>query len=287
MPGWLWIVFILAALVFLAVRSFYNRFRVMCRRTREELAEFLREEYPGLEVLREVRGNLVIRCRDEERVWEMADLYSSVARLPGMGQDPEARRRVYRQAARMLWAPKVDGPLTRADHGALIKPLLLPADGAAPTLPAGTLAEVVPELGLKRAYVVDVPEGGRYLTEQDRESLGLNPAELYELALTNLGQDFPRDVLTSPLKAHSGSALQLTDGFDAARLLLLPRQLKPDEALIAVIPHRDLLLLLPASIVDEPRQLAQGVETLAGDHHPALLRTPVRVTRAGFQLLGQ
>jgi hypothetical protein len=286
MPGWLWGVLITAGLLFLAVRSFYQRFRGMCRRTREELTALLHQDYPDVSVLREERGNLVIRCEGEgeERVWEMADLYSAVARLPGMGQDSQARHRLYQQAARNMCAPKVDGPLTLSKHGALIKPQLLPPDGAeAPR--AAILSTEVPGLELAMAYTVDVPHGSRYLTEQDRSDLGLSAAELHELAYSNLGREFPDDLLTQPLSGNSGSALQLADGFDAARLLLLPGKLKPGEALIAVIPHRDMLLLLPASMQDEPDRLSQGLEMLACDEHPALLRRPIRVTPAGFQIL--
>lgn len=284
MPGWLWVVLALLALLFLKARSFITRFRRMCRRTRDELTDLARQEYPAVQVLREERGNLVVRCGEEERVWELADLYSRVAKLPGMGTDPDARRRLYRQEARTMFAPKVDGPLTRALHGALIKPQLLPPDGA-DSLPAGILSVPVPGLGLKMAYVVDVPQGGRYLTEQDREELAFSPTELQELALANLGQEFPRDLLAQPLTANSGSALQFADGFDAARILLLPSQLRPGEALIAMIPHRDLLLLLPAAMEEDPDRLAQGLDLLDNEHHPALLRQPVRVTPEGFQAL--
>jgi hypothetical protein len=286
MPGWLWVVLLVVTLLFLAARSFYTRFRGMCRRTREEVTELVRRDYPDVEVLREERGNLVVRCGGEERVWEMAELYSRVAQLPGMGADPQARRRLYQQAARLMFAPKVDGPLNRAQHGALIKPLLLPADAAEEPPLAAILSSELPELGLKLAYVVDAPPGNRFLTEQDREDLGHSHAELHELALANLGRDFPRDLLTQPLTANNGSALQFSDGFDAARLLLLPRHLQPGQSLLALIPHRDLLLLLPGAMADEPDRIKQGLEALACEDHPALLRQAVRVTSEGFQRLG-
>lgn len=285
MPGWLWPVLLVVALLFFAARSFYTRFRRMCRRTREELTELVRRDYPEVEVLREERGNLVVRCGGEERVWEMAELYSRVAQLPEMGADPPARRRLYQQAARLMFAPKVDGPLNRAEHGALIKPLLLPAEGAeAPPL-ATILSTEVLDLGLKLAYVVDAPPGNRFLTEQDREDLGLSSAELHDLALANLGRDFPSDLLTQPLTANNGSALQFSDGFDAARLLLLPRHLQRGQAVLALIPHRDLLLLLPGAMADDPDRIKQGLEALACEDHPALLRQAVRVTSEGFQRL--
>lgn len=284
MPGWLWVVLAVVVLLFLAVRSFYARFRGMCRRTREEVTQLVQRDYPLVQVLREERGNLVVQHNGEERVWEMAELYSSVARLPGMGADPAGRQRLYQQAARAMFAPKVEGPLSRAEHGGLIKPQLLPPGGLA-SLPTAILHEEIPGLGLMLAYVVDAPPGNRYLTEQDRADLGLSPDELHALALANLGRDFPRDVLAQPLTANSGSALQLSDGFDAARLLLLPGNLGPGETLLALVPHRDMLLLLPASMEDEPERLRQGVEMLTCEHHSALLQQPVRVSSDGFQRL--
>jgi hypothetical protein len=286
MPGWLWVVLPVVTLLFLAARSFYTRFRRMCRRTREELTDLVRRDYPDVEVLREERGNLVVRCGGEERVWELAELYSRVARLPEMGIDPQARRRLYLQAARLMFAPKVDGPLNRAEHGALIKPLLLPADGAESPPLAAILSTEVPDLGLKVAYVVDAPPGNRFLTEQDREDLGLSDTELHDLALANLGRDFPSDFLTQPLMANNGSALQFSDGFDAARLLLLPEHLQPGQSLLALAPHRDLLVLLPGAMADDPDRVQQGLEALGCEDHPALLRQAVRVTSEGFQRLG-
>lgn len=286
MPGWLWVVFILAALLFIAVRSFYARFRGVCRRTREELQDLLRRDYPGVEVLREERGDLVVRSGNQEQVWEMADLYSAVAQLPGMGQDPQARQRLYQHAARTMFAPKSDEPLDRERHGALIKPQLLPPDGSEEVPVDLIRSPEVPGLGLKLGYVVDAPGGPRYLTEQDRLNLGIKPSELHDLAVANLAKGFPHDLLSQPLTANSGSAIQFSDGFDAARLLLLPGHLQAGEAVLALVPHRDMLMLLPEAMQDDPGSFRQVLQLLACDGHPPLLRQPVRVTSAGFQLLG-
>jgi len=284
MPGWPWVLFILTVLL-IGVRSFYTRFRGVCRRTREELQELLRRDYPGVEVLREERGDLIVRSGAQEQVWEMADLYSAVAQLPGMGRDPQARQRLYQQAARTMFAPKMEEPLDRERHGALIKPQLLPPDGSDGVPVSPIQSAELPGLGLKLGYVVDVPGGPRYLTEQDRMTLGLSPRELHDLALTNLARDFPRDLIIQPLRANTGSAIQFSDGFDAARLLLLPGYLQAGEAVLAFVPHRDMLMLLPEAMQEDPERFRQGLQLLACDGHPPLLRQPVRVTSTGFQLL--
>jgi hypothetical protein len=105
------------------------------------------------------------------------------------------------------------------------------------------------------------------------------------LALDNLGRDFPPDLIASVLGGSGGSAVQLGDSLDGTRLLLLPERLQPGEALTALAPHADMLLCLPATMLDDPEKLAEGLRLLECDGHPPLLDRPVRVTREGFELI--
>src|SRR5205085_10145696 len=98
-------------------------------------------------------------------------------------------------------------------------------------------------------------------------------------------RDFPSDMVANALKGGSGSAIQLADGFDAARLLLVPESLQPGQELVALIPHRDMLLLLPGETADDPNKLREGLRQLECKDHPSLLARPARVTRDGFQLI--
>jgi hypothetical protein len=282
LPLWLWI---LIALVVLA-GVYVGRFRKMCASVREDLTELLEKQHPQARVLREEMGNLVVHVPDgTERVWEMADIYSSVARLPGLGCDRSQRAGIYHQALAALMAPSGTGPLRIPEHGRWIKPRLLPADATwGLESDAGIIRVPMQDLGLVKLYVLDLPDAQRHLTERDLADLGIDLPELDRLAVENLGKQFPQDMVASAL-AGSGSAVQFQDSFDAARLLLLPSMLQEGQELIALIPHRDMLLLLPPDTAADPEKLREGLRELKCAEHPELLDQPVRVTRSGFSLI--
>jgi hypothetical protein len=282
-PPWVWVIAVIVVVIVVRAR-FHTEFRGICRRVREELTEYLQSRCPEAQVLREEMGNLVVRMPGgEEHVWEMADVYTEVMRLPGKGADPQARARVYEQAVRVLFPPEpITGPLNLEAHGTSIKPRLVRPGGEA--LPDGALQTPVPGLPLSEIFVLDRPGDMRYLTEQDASDLGLDAAGLHRLALENLGKEFPRDMVATPLEGQ-GSAVQMNDTFDAARLLLIPECLEPGQSVLALLPHRDMLLLLPAEMADDPQKLAEGMKLLDCEQHPPLLSQAVRVKREGFQAL--
>jgi hypothetical protein len=284
------VILAILALPVVAVWLFYSRFRKMCRTVRSEIGQFLREQHPDLAVVGEQQGNLLVRQPDgAERVWEMVDVYTAVARLPGMGTDATARRGVYARAVEQLLNPAPDPsqPLSLATHGDRIKLQLVTAEfykQAAP--PSGAPHTAVPGLAdLLAVYVLDLPGGPRYLSEDDRGNLGIDVTEMHRLALEHLRRDFPRQMVTDVVMGGNPSAIQFQDSFDAARLLLMPEILEGDEELIALIPHRDMLLVLPASMRNEPDKLKQAAETLKCADHPPLLERPIRVTRSGFEII--
>lgn len=288
LPTWLWVIVAVLVLLFLLARSYYKRFRGMCRTVRDELTELLKTRRPDLEVVGEPQGNLVLRSGEAERVWELVDVYVSVARLPGMGRDPAARATVYESALAALEMGEAgaDQPLERARHGERIKPQLVTPQTLADFPPeAGILQTPLAGLGLVVVYVLDLPSRMRLLTEQDRNDLGLSLPELHRLALDNLARGFPEEVLVGPREQETGSALQLSDPFNATRVLLIPSRLREGEELIALLPHGDLLVLLPGSATQDEARLQQGMQMLECQEHPPLLNRPVRVSRAGLALL--
>ena len=72
---------------------------------------------------------------------------------------------------------------------------------------------------------------------------------------------------------------------DAARLLLIPECLKKGESLVALVPHRDMLVLGPADLEHDRSKLEAGLRALDCQDHPPLLNQPVRVTSAGFEMI--
>lgn len=287
MPGWLWPVLIAVVLIFLAARSYYLRFRRACRMVREELAEFVPRHYPGCSVVGERQGNLVLRTPwQDELVWDMADLYVEVARLPGMGGTPAAREQMYRAEADSLlvrpWQP--GQPVDPVSHGPRLKPQLYSLADVEEEGAAGALTRPIPGLPLRVGYVLEAPGTPRPLRQAELRGLQLDEEGIHRLALENLGRDFPEEMVKSPLEG-SGSAIQFGDGFDAARVLLIPSLVPEGRQLVAVIPHRDMLLLLPGDGDLSPDQIREASRELADHDHAPLLESPVRVTREGFSTL--
>jgi hypothetical protein len=121
--------------------------------------------------------------------------------------------------------------------------------------------------------------------QEELSDYGGEVAPLHQRALDGLRRDFPQGLVDTARESGSGAAIQLEDSHDAARLLLVPEHLEPGEELVALVPHRDLLLLLPGSQLLEPEKLQEGLRMLRCDGHPPLLERPVRVTARGFELI--
>lgn len=292
LPWWLWVIFAVVALFGLKTRAFYNRYRGFCRGIREDLCARVHQEHPEVKVLGEQMGNLLVRMPDgSEKVWEMADVYSRVMQQHGIDSDSSARTGAYRDAISTLFAPDPKAAITLATHGERIKPELIPAS-ALESYPAEAqlVHEPVPGLGLEQIYLFDLGMNRRILTEPDLADLGIDRETLNRTALANLRQDFPPNMVSGVFSGEGGTACQMGDGFDAARLLLIPEMLKPGQVVLAAVPHRDMLLLLPPTLADEPAKLAEGLTLLNDGHstgcsHPHLLDGAVRVTSAGFELI--
>jgi len=281
MSGWLGVLLVVVGLLALAIRSFYGRFRGMCRRVRDELTELIKSAHPEFQSVEEQRGNLVLRRADgSEVVWELADLYADVARLPGMGQDREARERIYRRSLDALLLPPVDDthPLTLEAYGDRIKPYLLHPEHRPDGL---DVAETLPAVGLQLAYVVDLPSGLLPVTPTHRATLGLSPEQLRSLAFQNLSREFPWEMVEGALNGEA-TAIQLADGFDASRVLLIPERLQEGQELAAIVPHRDLMVLLPIKSDEELERAREGARAMDTTGHIPLLRQPVRITAAGI-----
>jgi hypothetical protein len=278
LPVWLWV--IAGSLVIFAVvaRRYYYRYRAMCRTVREELSERLKSNCPHVELAWQPQGNLdLCTTNGGHRVIDMSDIYVAVGRLPGMGGDLPARATVYQQVL------DTSGPLVLSTHGHRIKPLLVPRQFLNAAIPSPQTP--IPSLGLVVVYALDLRRNPRFLLEQDRKELAMETSELHELALDNLRQDFPQQLVADALAGEQGTALQAEDYFNAARLLLVPEFLEPNQQLIALIPHRDVLVLLPGAVRQDERKLRESMRALECGNHPPLLDRPVLVTKSGFELV--
>jgi hypothetical protein len=277
LPVWIWVIAGALVIVAAVARWFYSRYRAMCRTVRDELARFLESNYPGVQLTWLPQGDLELRAaNDGHRVLDMADVYAAVGRLPGMGRDPVARATIYQRVL------DTSGPLVLSLHGKRIKPLLIPVQFlnravSGPQMP-------IPGLGLVVVYALDLPGNPRVLVEQDRQELGIELPELHRLALDNLRKDFPAQLVLDAMVGKSGSAFQGADFFNAARLLLIPEFLQSHQELIALVPHRDILVLLPGSARHEEGKLRESMQQLQERNHPPVLDRPVLVTHSGFEM---
>jgi hypothetical protein len=277
-PLWLWVIAGALVIVIVAARWFSSRYKAMCRTVREELSTCLKSNYPDAQLSWQPLGNLdVSTANGGHRVIDMADVYVAVGRLPGMGRDPAARARIYQDVLDR------SGPLALFSHRSRIKPRLIPkqflnAEVSGPRTP-------LPGLGLFVVYALDLPGNPRFLLEQDCKELGTETPELHQIALENLRKDFPRQLVVDAVAGEQGTAFQSNDLFNAARLLLVPEFLEPNQELIALIPHRDILVLLPGRVRQDEGKLRESMRALECSGHPPLLDRPVLVTQSGFEIV--
>src|SRR5262249_25190127 len=145
-----------------AARWFYSRYRAMCRSVRDDLSRYVESNHPGVQLVWQPQGNLELRAAvGGPRVIDMADVYSAVGRLPGMGRDPAARTTIYQQVFDR------SGPLSLSAHGGRVKPLLVPPQFLNPAIAIPQTP--LPSLGLVVVYCLDLPGNPRFLLEQDRD----------------------------------------------------------------------------------------------------------------------
>ena len=278
LPVWLWVIAGGLVIVAVVARRYYSRYRAMCRTVREELSERLKSNYPHVELTWQPQGNLdLCTANGGHRVIDMSDIYVAVGRLPGMGRDLAARATVYQQVL------DTSGPLVPSTHGSRIKPLLIPRQFLNAAVPSPQTP--IPSLGLVVVYALDLPRNLRFLLEQDRKELGTEISVLHRLALDNLRRDFPQQQVADGLAGEQGTAFQAKDYFNAARLLLVPELLEPEQELIALNPHRDILVLLPGTVRQDEDKLRESMRALECGNHPPLLDRPVLVTKSGFEII--
>ena len=291
LPVWLWVIVAIVSVPVGLVWFLFSRFQKMCRSVRTEIGQYLCENHPEFKVVGETQGHLLVRHKDgAERLWEMTDVYVAVGVLRQKGIDAAARQRIYARAVEQLLNPEPDTsqPLSMATHGDSIMLHLVTAECYKQIAsPSGIPHTPIPGLdGLLAVYLLDVAGSPPYLSENDRKVLGIDTAEMHRLAIEHLRRGFPRQLVEGALAGGNAAAIQIQDSFNAARLLLLPEFLQQNEELLALIPHRDILVILPAAARHEPATLDDALKAFECDNHPRLLDRPIRVTHQGFEIVG-
>ena len=153
---------------------------------------------------------------------------------------------------------------------------------------AGVVRRPVDGIGLYSVYCIDEKETVRFIPKEMLDSSGMDVEGLHALALSNLAartQEAVRPMVRGALDENRMQVLKTADTYDAARLLLVPSQLREGESVIAHVPDRDTLSLMPP-VADENRdRFVEMVRKVDRDPDRALLDLPIIVRPSGFELM--
>lgn len=281
MAWWKWPLLIVGGFVaaaWVALKSYR-------RSVRKNLVRYLRENHPEIEIVSEHSDHMIFRMgKVNNGRMNLHNLFSQIA--AAKAKTPEDERAIFKTfvTALMENLERLSRPMSLESDGGFLLPRLV--DGATlASLQAG--AKVVHQplagTGLSVVYVRDSEKAVSYLHETALAELQLDISALHERALANLRKKTSADFARGALDGNSLLLLKLGDTFEAARLLLVPEQLRDGEALAAVIPDRDSLGIAPVPSDGNWTGLAKLSRTAAG---PRLLPRPLKVTQNGFELMG-
>lgn len=281
MPWWGWVIVLVAGFV-IFVRSAIKSHR---RELRRQVITFLKLKDPSLEIVREAEDRLVFKAKGvDEGTMYLHNLYAAIAALKP--DTPDARLEVCEKFYAAFQEHRASfAPLELAKVGERVKPRLVPPaffkaipDAAqTPATPMGTT-------GLSVVYVLDGQDSVMFLTDTHAKELGLDTAGLHTLALQNLAKTFPKELVHDSLNEKVVRAVRVMDTFDAARVLLVPGYLSENQQVAAAIPDRDTLLLAPVPGDGNWSALKEFARS-PGDPDRALLARPLKISRAGFELV--
>ncbi len=277
MNAWAWTGVLLASpilLLFVALRSYR-------RGVRRQAVQLLRDEHPEVQVVRETAAAIQVRFPDgSSGTLGLANLYQSVARERGEAAQRETVRRFVTSA--MASARDAVRPLSLATDGDRLMPRLAAAAFARQAASGGTplLERETPVPGLLVLYVLDGDDAVRYLGQAQLAELGIDLEALHRRAMANLARHPITEIVRDVVERRNVAVVKLGGSLDATRLLLVPEAMKDGEELVAVVPDRETLALMPVPAEDGWGAVQKLARTPASPY--LLLDRPLRVTRAGF-----
>jgi hypothetical protein len=200
----------------------------------------------------------------------------------GLSND-EAERAVFDRLARSLLDADGNSQATMGTHGDRIRPRIVSA-ALLESLRAGSIvSRPLDGTPLHVVYVFDTPDSAQYVSDADRDALGVDIDDLHALALKNLRATFSDAPLRGVIDEKRVALVRLGDTFDAARLLLVPENLRDGEAVAAFVPERDGIVLAPvpadgdwSAFVSAAKQSFDG---------PCVHDGPILVTTSGFRAI--
>ncbi len=254
------------------------------RSVRRQVVELLRQRHPEVTVVKETAAFLEVRFADGgSGTLGLLNLYTGLAMGPREAEAHAEAMRAFVDGA-LSSTREAAQPLSLDAHGDRLLPRLADAgfanDASAQGQPLVQKATGVE--GLVTVYVLDTEQAVMYLGEDRLAELGLDADALHERALANLARHPITETVRGVVERREVAVVKLGDSFDAARLLLVPDALRDGEELVAVVPDRETLGLLPLPSEEGWAAVRKLARTPASPYR--LLDRPLRVTRAGFAL---
>lgn len=276
MSWWILGIALVVVLLFVALKHYR-------RGVLRQVLELIRTQHPELQIAGERGGELELRFPDgSSGNLALANLYRAVAQGP---RDEQSQRETIRSfVTHALEAVReATQPLSLETAGDRLMPFLAESGFAAGLAANGhelaQRATTVP--GLLILYVVDSENAVRYVAADQLAALGLDAEALHQRAMANLARRSITELVRGVIDRREVSVVKLGGSLDATRLLLVPEALGEGEELVAVIPDRETLALMPVPQDDRTWELARKMARTPSSPYEILGR-PVRVTREGF-----
>lgn len=134
--------------------------------------------------------------------------------------------------------------------------------------------------GLRIVYVLDRPDSVAYIIRSMTEDLGINDAELHDLALQNLRKIFDPEPILNLVDRNEGSVQMFEDGHGAVRALLIGEHLAEGQSCGVLLPDPNTLIILPPPVNDDWKPFLHMAASLPDP----LLNRPLKITSHGVEL---
>ncbi len=286
MPWWGWLLLAIPALLvlYIVVMSVLSKaFRALIRR---ELTDFVLTVNPDA-VVADVTPKSIRISLGPQPPWELAlePVYAAT-------RDADSAQRRFLAYWYVLSEACAESPqqslVSVERHRDLVWPQLVVGETPFPGRPLGTT-------GLKVTYAIKFGEesGARNaflrglalpLAVEHMDVLGVDESTLFDWSMKNLAGSLPEGFVANVVDSREASALQTADHFVACRILAVPSQLQDDQTVVALIPDRESLVLMPPPDDGDWTNIFEAALIPLGAGAP-LLELPVKVTRAGFELV--
>jgi hypothetical protein len=279
MAWWHWLLLVLAGFIvftWLAMKSYR-------RSMRNKLVRYIREHHPDAEVVSEHSDHLMIRVgQGEPGRMNLHNLFEQASNA----KTPEEEQALFKKFAGGIIesTKRAARPMSLAEDGDCLLPRLVNATDLESLSDRVKMPhQPLTGTGLSVVYVRDSEDTVSYLSEPMLAELGVDVPALHERALANLRKKSSPNFVRQAMDGHTLALFKLGDTFDAARLLLIPEQLAEGETIAAMVSDRDTLAVAPVPADGDWSSLTKLAKTTDG---PRLLNRPLKVTRHGFELMG-